>query len=132
MGAKDRILVLVWTLREESVRLISQRGKPTNPNGDVMSNNSDPLFDQYADMDFTDAKPISEIPALAKLQAKHGGKSRITMRVDNDTLAIFKARAEISGGNYQTLMNEALRQFAQGLTLADVVRDNIRKELHQV
>jgi len=97
-----------------------------------MSNNSDPLFDRYADMDFSDAKPISEIPALAKLQAEHGGKSRITMRVDNDTLAIFKARAEMSGGNYQTLMNEALRQFAQGLTLADVVRDTIRKELHQV
>ncbi|MBA4260314.1 MAG: hypothetical protein C0446_14220 [Chitinophaga sp.] len=97
-----------------------------------MSNNSDPLFDRYADMDFSDAKPISEIPALAKLQAEHGGKSRITMRVDNDTLAIFKARAEMSGGNYQTLMNEALRQFAQGLTLADVVRETIRKELHQV
>jgi uncharacterized protein (DUF4415 family) len=69
---------------------------------------------------------------LAQLQAEHGGKSRITMRVDNDTLAIFKARAEMSGGNYQALMDEALRQFAQGLTLADVVRETIRKELHQV
>jgi len=96
-----------------------------------MSNNSDPLFDRYAEMDFSDAKPVSEIPALAQLQAEHGGKSRITMRVDNDTLAIFKARAEMSGGNYQTLMNEALRQFAQGLTLADVVRETIRKELHK-
>jgi hypothetical protein len=63
-----------------------------------MSNNSDPLFDRYAEMDFSDAKPVSEIPALLKLQAEHGGKSRITMRVDNDTLAIFKARAEMSGG----------------------------------
>jgi uncharacterized protein (DUF4415 family) len=98
-----------------------------------MSNNSDPLFDRYAEMDFSDAKPVSEIPALAQLQAEQVGKSRITMRVDNDTLAIFKARAEMSGGNYQTLMNEALRQFAQGLTLADVVRGNYhRKELHQV
>jgi uncharacterized protein (DUF4415 family) len=97
-----------------------------------MSNNSDPLFDRYADMDFSDAKSVSKISALAKLQAKQGGKSRITMRVDNDTLAIFKVRAEITGGNYQTLMNEALRQFAQGLTLADVVRETIRKELHQV
>ena len=96
-----------------------------------MSNNSDPLFNRYAEMDFSDAKPVSEIPALTKLQTEHGGKSRITMRVDNDTLAIFKARAEMSGGNYQTLMNEALRQFAQGLTLADVVRETIRKELHQ-
>jgi len=97
-----------------------------------MSNNSDPLFNRYAEMDFSNAKPVSEIPALTKLQTEHGGKSRITMRVDNDTLAIFKARAEMSGGNYQTLMNEALRQFAQGLTLADVVRETIRKELHQV
>jgi uncharacterized protein (DUF4415 family) len=96
-----------------------------------MSNNSDPLFNRYAELDFSNAKPVSEIPALTKLQTEHGGKSRITMRVDNDTLAIFKARAEMSGGNYQTLMNEALRQFAQGITLADVVRETIRKELHQ-
>ena len=96
-----------------------------------MSNNSDPLFDHYANLDFSDAKPVSQIPALVQLQAEQGGKSRITMRVDNDTLAIFKARAEISGGNYQTLMNEALRQFAQGLTLADVVREAIREELHR-
>ena len=27
-----------------------------------MSNNSDPLFDRYAEMDFSDAKPVSEIP----------------------------------------------------------------------
>ena len=68
--------------------------------------------------------------ALAQLQAAQGGKSRITMRVDNDTLAIFKARAEMSNGNYQTLMNEALKQFAQGVTLSDVVRETIRQELH--
>ncbi|UZR29471.1 BrnA antitoxin family protein [Methylococcus mesophilus] len=96
-----------------------------------MSNNSDPMYDRYADMDFTDAKPVREVPHLARLQAEHGGKSRITIRVDNDTLAVFKARAEMAGGNYQTLMNEALRQFAQGLTLADVVRETIREELHQ-
>jgi hypothetical protein len=41
-----------------------------------MSNSSDPMFDRYADMDFTDAKPVAEVPALVKLQAAHGGKSR--------------------------------------------------------
>jgi len=95
-----------------------------------MNNNSDPLYNQYADMDFGDAKPVAEVPALAQLQAEQGGKTRITMRVDNVTLAVFKARAEKSGGNYQTLMNEALRQFAEGQTLADVIRDTIRQELH--
>lgn len=95
-----------------------------------MSNNSDPLFDRYANIDFSDAKPVSAVPALAKLQAEHGGKSRVTMRLDNDILAVFKARAEINGGNYQTLINQALRDAAQGVTLAEVVRQAIRQELH--
>jgi uncharacterized protein (DUF4415 family) len=95
-----------------------------------MNNNSDPLFDRYAEMDFTDAKPVSATPALARLQAESGGKTRITMRLDNDVLAIFKARAEMAGGNYQSLINQALRDAAQGLTLAEVVRQTIRQELH--
>lgn len=95
-----------------------------------MSSNSDPLYDRYAELDFADAKPVAAVPALAQLQAKRGGKSRITLRVDNTTLAIFKARAEMTGSAYQTLINEALKQAAQGLTLADVVRETIRQELH--
>ena len=51
----------------------------------------DPLFGHYADMDSCDAKPVSKTPALAQLQAEYGGKSLITRRVDNDTLAIIKA-----------------------------------------
>jgi len=94
-----------------------------------MSNNSDPLFAKYANMDFADAKPVAQVPALTRLQAAQGGKSRITMRVDNATLAVFKVRAEMAGGNYQTLINEALRQFAQGQTMVDVVRETIRQEL---
>jgi hypothetical protein len=35
----------------------------------------------------------------------------------------------MTGGNYQTLINEALMQAAQGVTLADVVRNAIRQEL---
>ena len=96
-----------------------------------MSNNSDPLFEQYGQLDFTAAKPVAEVPALAKLQATHGSKSSITMRVDNTTLAVFKARAEMTGRSYQTLINDALRQAAEGQTLADVVRDTIRQELRR-
>ena len=90
---------------------------------------SDPEFERYADMDFGNAKPVAEVPALARLQAEKGGKSRITMRVDNATLAAFKARALAQGGNYQSLMNEALAQFIAGQRLADVVRQTIRQEL---
>ena len=82
--------------------------------------------------DFTNAKRAKDVPILAKLQAEMAGKTRITIRVNNAVLNAFKARAEASGGSYQTMMNEALSQYAQGLTLADVVRETIRKELHTV
>ena len=91
----------------------------------------DPLYERLKDMDFEDARPVAEIPALDRFQAERGGKSRITIRVDKRTLAAFKARAEMTHGNYQTLMNEALTQFVQGQTLADVVRDTIRATLQE-
>ena len=94
-----------------------------------MKNSSDAMYNKHKGMDFADAKPVSAVPALAKLQTESGGKTRITMRVDNDVLAVFKARAEMSGGNYQTLINDALKQVATGQTLAEVVRQTIRQEL---
>lgn len=94
-----------------------------------MKASSDPMHDKFKDDDFADARPVAETPHLAKLQAEAGGKTRITMRVDNEVLAIFKARAEMCGGNYQTLMNEALKQFAHGLKLSDVVREAVHESL---
>jgi len=38
----------------------------------LISSMSDPIFDRYAEMDFTEAKSISQVPILAKLQAEHG------------------------------------------------------------
>lgn len=80
--------------------------------------------------DSSRAKRAKDVPHLVKLQAEMTGKSRITMRVDNAVLAAFKARAERSGGSYQTMMNGALKQYALGLSLADVVRETIREEIH--
>ena len=80
--------------------------------------------------DFSRAKRAAAVPHLARLQAEAAGKTRITMRVDNAVLAAFKARAEATGGSYQTMMNEALRQYALGLSLVDVVRETIREEMH--
>ena len=79
------------------------------------------------------AKPTNFTDDLEmKLQAAKGSKSRITNRVDNIPLTAFKVRAGHSGDGYQTLMNEALKQFVQRQTLADVVRGTIRIELHAV
>lgn len=94
-----------------------------------MKSSSDKTYAKFKDYDFTDAKPVAKTPHLTKLQTMAGKKARITMRVDNNVLAIFKARAEQSGGSYQTLMNEALKQYAHGLTLTDVVRDVVRETL---
>lgn len=94
-----------------------------------MKSSSDKIFENFKDLDFADAKTVAETPHLAKLQAESGQKTRITMRIDNEVLAIFKARAAMVGGNYQTIMNNALRQFAQGLTLSDMVREAVRESL---
>nr|VFK25539.1 MAG: BrnA antitoxin of type II toxin-antitoxin system [Candidatus Kentron sp. MB]VFK31701.1 MAG: BrnA antitoxin of type II toxin-antitoxin system [Candidatus Kentron sp. MB]VFK75619.1 MAG: BrnA antitoxin of type II toxin-antitoxin system [Candidatus Kentron sp. MB] len=69
----------------------------------------DEYYDKYKDYDFADAKPVAETPVLERLQA--GEKSRIALQVDNDVLAFFRAQAEHRHDNYQTLINEALRQF---------------------
>ncbi|HNH44749.1 MAG TPA: BrnA antitoxin family protein [Agitococcus sp.] len=95
-----------------------------------MKDNSDPIYDEFAEMDFSDAKPVSKVPVLAALQAQHEGKTKVTMRIDSKVLAVFKAKAEATGGNYQTMINQALQEYAQGLTLVDVIRDTIRQELH--
>jgi len=52
---------------------------------------------------------------LAKLQAREQrNKIRITMWVDEDVVATFRARAAKEGSGYQTEMNRALREAASG------------------
>ncbi len=43
------------------------------------------------------------------------GKTRITIRIDTDVLDWFRAEVErAGGGNYQTLVNDALREHVEG------------------
>jgi len=62
------------------------------------------------------------------------GKTRVTIRLDDDILEWFRQQVDDSGGgNYQTLINEALRSFVQReqesleATLRRVIRDEIRR-----
>lgn len=60
------------------------------------------------------------------------GKTRITIRLDDDVIEWFKTRAhEMDGANYQTLVNAALREFiaAQREPLEETLRRVIREEL---
>jgi uncharacterized protein (DUF4415 family) len=61
------------------------------------------------------------------------GKSRITIRLDDDILEWFKARVEAAGGgNYQTLINDALREHMTDRkeSLEKLFRRVLREELH--
>ena len=58
------------------------------------------------------------------------GKTRITIRIDNEILDWFRARVhEQGGGNYQTLMNQALREHIERGSLEETLRRILREEL---
>ena len=61
------------------------------------------------------------------------GKTRITIRIDDDLLAWFKDQVDAAGGgNYQSLINAALRERAKRkkepleATLRRVLREGLR------
>jgi uncharacterized protein (DUF4415 family) len=60
------------------------------------------------------------------------GKTRITIRLDDDVLEWFKKRVEeAAGGNYQALINQALREHMTHARepLEDTLRRVVREEL---
>ncbi len=60
------------------------------------------------------------------------GKTRITIRIDDDVLEWFRAQAHAAGGgNYQTLINRALRETMESTreSLEDTFRRVLREEL---
>jgi uncharacterized protein (DUF4415 family) len=63
-----------------------------------------------------------------------GGKTRITIRIDDEILGWFRDQVErAGGGNYQTLINEILRQQVASAreslekTLRRVIREELRR-----
>ena len=53
--------------------------------------------------DFAKAKRGAVVPQK--------GKTRISIYIDNDVLEEFRDRSDESGKGYQTMMNEALREY---------------------
>jgi uncharacterized protein (DUF4415 family) len=75
--------------------------------------------------DFSKAKrsPVIAVPK---------GKTRITIRLDDEILAWFRDQVERAGrGNYQSLINEVLRRHVQQSRepLEKIIRRVIRDEL---
>jgi len=63
------------------------------------------------------------------------GKTRITIRIDDDILEWFREQVNAAGGgSYQTMMNNVLREYIQSRdavsiekTLRRVIREELRK-----
>jgi len=63
------------------------------------------------------------------------GKTRITIRLDDDILEWFRSEVNaLGGGNYQTLINNALREYIQHRRepLEEILRRVLREELHKL
>ena len=76
--------------------------------------------------DFSKARRGAVVPAAA-------GKTRITIRLDTEIIDWFKAQVnKAGGGNYQSLINEALKSHIQQHGLERILRKLIREELRRV
>lgn len=63
------------------------------------------------------------------------GKTRITIRLDDEILAWFREQVHLAGGgNYQTLINDVLREYIQQHRepLEDTLRRVLREELERM
>ena len=75
--------------------------------------------------DFSKGKRAAIVPPSA-------GKTRITIRLDDEVLDWFRETVQTAGGgNYQTLINDALRSYVQEKKepLEKVLRRIVREEL---
>lgn len=70
---------------------------------------------------------------IAPRDSESRGKTRITIRIDEDVLDYFLKKADASGGavGYQTLINDALRQHAENKApkLEETLRRILREEM---
>jgi len=78
--------------------------------------------------DFSKGKRGSVLPPS-------GEKVQITIRLDSNIIDWFRSKVEDQGGgNYQTMINDALRTYIehQELPFEDVLRRVVREELQAV
>ena len=78
-----------------------------------------------AKYDFSKGKRGAVIPSS-------GNKVRITIRLDQDIVDWFRSKVEEQGGgNYQSMMNNALRIYMEGQEhpLEEILRRVVREEL---
>ena len=81
------------------------------------------VAERYRDIDFSRARR----GAVVKPEP---GKTKISIRLDNTVLEYFRSLVnKAGGGNYQTLINDALLEHVHRRSTLDVVRQVVREEL---
>lgn len=110
--ALGRILVVVYTWRADSARVPARRTAICG----------EPMKKEY---DFGKGRrgAVAPIPS---------GKTRVTIRLDDDVLNWFREQVdEAGGGNYQSMINRVLRDFVDRSRepLESTLRRVIREEL---
>lgn len=77
----------------------------------------------YREIDFSHAKRSPVIPI-------EPGKTKISIRLDNRVIDHFRAIVEkAGGGNYQTLINDALVTYIEQRSVLDAVRQVVKEEM---
>ena len=77
----------------------------------------------YRDIDFSKGRRGAVIPPSP-------GKSKISIRLDNSVLDYFRGLVEAAGGgNYQSLINDALVAYIHRQSVLTAVRKVVRDEL---
>jgi uncharacterized protein (DUF4415 family) len=81
------------------------------------------VAEKYRDIDFSRAK-------RGRVVKPEFGKTKISIRLDNTVIEFFRAAADrAGGGNYQTLINDALLEHIHRTSTLDAVRQVVREEL---
>lgn len=81
------------------------------------------VAEKYRNIDFSRAKRGAVVKA-------EPGKTKISIRLDNALLEYFRGLVDkAGGGNYQTLINDALLEHVHQHSTLDVVRQVVREEL---
>ena len=79
--------------------------------------------EKYRNIDFSGAK-------RGPVVKPEPGKTKISIRLDNTVLDYFRDVVDkAGGGNYQTLINDALLEYVHLQSTVDVVRQVVREEL---
>jgi uncharacterized protein (DUF4415 family) len=76
-----------------------------------------------AEYDFSKGKRGALLPSK--------GKTRITIYIDDNILEEFRSRAEEAGTGYQTMINEALREYLSESSEKPVTEATLRRILQE-